>query len=68
MSECANPACKSETVVLAAKGLCWNCYQSQRRSALPKKRSPPCVGGRRNHSYGTDGKCRFCGALRMFNL
>lgn len=33
---------------------------------MPKTRMPHCVEGRRNHGYGSDGKCKFCGTIRLF--
>lgn len=66
MPKCANPACKHPDSTHAAKGLCWPCYQSQRRAGLPKKTVPLCVDGHRYHSYDATGKCRHCGAVRIF--
>jgi hypothetical protein len=53
---------------MAAKGLCWNCYQGQRREGLPKKRVNPCLIGRRYHSYDAKDKCKHCGNTRVFNV
>lgn len=66
---CSNPSCQSPHAAPAgARGLCWNCYQSQRRSAMPKKRVSPCMNGRRYHSYAPNDKCKYCGAVRLFNI
>lgn len=68
MSKCANPDCKHpEATEHPAKGLCWPCYQSQRRAAMPKKKVNPCIEGRRYHSYNEVDKCRHCGAKRVFD-
>ena len=68
MSQCSNPACRSPDARMAAKGLCWNCYQGQRREGLPKKRVPPCINGRRYHTYDATDRCKYCGAVRVFNV
>ena len=68
ITKCVNPACHSPHASLAAKGLCWPCYQSQRREGLPKKHVAPCVSGRRYHSYNDVDKCKHCGAKRVFNI
>ncbi len=63
---CVNPTCTSPGAKLAARGLCWNCYQQQRRKLLPTKRVEPCIEGRRVHRYGPDDKCKRCGTRRVF--
>lgn len=65
---CTNPACKNPEAPLAARGLCWPCYQSQRRASMPKRRVPLCVDGHRYHSYDIKDKCKHCGAFRVFGV
>ena len=65
--KCTNPACISpEASYSGAKGLCWNCYQQQRRASLPKRRVPSCADGRRYHSYDEKDNCKWCGCRRIF--
>jgi len=51
---------------IAARSLCWPCYQRSRRVHMNPKRVPPCVASRRYHSYGSDDRCTFCGVTRVF--
>lgn len=51
---------------MAAKGLCWPCYQKDRRTRMVKLRVPECVPGRRYHSYDEIDRCKYCGAVRIF--
>ena len=65
--KCVNPECKSTNPTYSgAKGLCWNCYQQQRRATMPKRRVPSCAEGRRYHSYNEADLCRWCGSRRVF--
>lgn len=66
--KCVNPSCKHPDSAKAAKGLCWPCYQAQRRAGIPKRKVAPCVEGRRYHSYDELDRCRFCGVIRIFNF
>lgn len=63
---CTNPSCKNPGSVMAAKGLCWPCYQKDRRTRMVKLRVPECVPGRRYHSYDEIDRCKYCGAVRIF--
>jgi len=74
MSECA-AGCRTPDACLlhadpplplAARGLCWPCYQSDRRKTMPKKHVSSCINGRRYHSYDPTDRCKYCGAIRVF--
>lgn len=65
--KCANPSCRTpDAAYSGAKGLCWNCYQQQRRASLPKRRVPACADGHRYHSYNELDNCKHCGTRRIF--
>lgn len=67
MPNCSNPECRSPNAAPSgARGLCWNCYQSQRRAVMVKRKVKPCLEGRRYHSYDETDRCKHCGAHRIF--
>lgn len=55
-----------KTSELVAKGMCWACYQRDRRSKLERKVTPACIEGRRYHSYDENDRCKLCGSKRLF--
>ena len=64
---CTNSTCRTpDATYSGAKGLCWNCYQRERRAKQPPKRVTACVSSRRYHAYGVDERCVHCGAVKVF--
>jgi len=58
--------CGKDKTGEATPGVCWACYQRERRAKQPPKRVPACVKPRRYHAYGLDDRCTHCGAVKVF--